>query len=365
VSGDGTLSGSGSSVTYEAPTGISEDTSDTVSVAVYEQDQDKSAQASAAVSVQNDPSNDDPDGDGILNSDDECDNTPEDADGYEDRDGCPENPAPTVTLSGTQVSEGGSVRVTADADDPEGESLTYDWSFSGDGTLSGSGSSVTYEAPSGISSDTSGSVTVTVFEQDEDKSNQASATVTVQNKVSDDDPDGDGIPNSDDECDNTAEDNDGYEDSDGCPENPAPSVSLSGSQVTEGGSTTLTANANDPESESLSYDWTLSGDGTLSGSGSSVTYEAPSDISSDTSATVSITVSEQDEGKSAQDSATVTVISNDDTDVEGPVAESDRDNDERIDFTDLRYALKQYNRNGFDLSTLRRVLRLYNTGDPI
>ena len=307
VSGEGTISGGGASVTYDAPNGISADTSDTVSVTVAEQDGGKSEQASATVTVQNDPSNDDPDGDGIPNSDDECDHSPEDDDGYEDSDGCPENPAPSVSLADTQVSEGGSVTLTADANDPEGESLSYDWSVSGDGSLSGSGSSVTYDAPSGISADTSGTVSVTVSEQDEGKSARASATVTVLNDASSDDPDGDGIPNSADECDHTAEDDDGYEDSDGCPENPAPSVSLNDTRVSEAGSVTLTADATDPEGEPLTYDWSVSGEGTLSGSGSSVTYEAPSGLSSEISETVSVTVSEQDEGKSARASATVTV----------------------------------------------------------
>lgn len=258
----------------------------------------------------NDPYPRDVDGDddGVDDPTDECPSTPGDNDGYKDN-GCPENPAPSVSLDGTQAEEGNSVTLTADATDPEGESLTYDWSLSGVGALSGSGASVSYTAPAGISSDSSATIFVTVSEQDESKPAQDSATVSVQNDPSNNDPDEDGIPNSDDECDNTAEDFDGYEDSDGCPENPAPSVSLGDTKVSEGNSATMTADAYDPEGESLTYDWSLSDEGTLSGSGESVTYTAPADISSTTSATVSLTVFEQDAEKPAQTSATVDIES--------------------------------------------------------
>lgn len=307
VSGDGTISGSGSSVTYNAPSDISSGTSGTVTVTVSEQDEGKPAQASGTVTVQNDVSNDDPDRDGIANSGDQCDNKAEDADGYQDGDGCPENPAPSVSLSDTQVSEGGTVTVQADGTDPEGESLSYDWSAGGDGTISGSGPSVTYDAPDQISSSISETITVTVSEQDADKSAQTSATVTIQNDASTDDPDSDGIQNSKDQCNNNAEDSDGYQDSDGCPENPAPSVSIDNKRVSEGGSITLTADATDPEGEILTYEWSVSGTGSISGSGSSVTYDAPSGISSDTSETVSVTAFEKDTSKSARDSALITV----------------------------------------------------------
>lgn len=77
-----------------------------------------------------------------------------------------------------------------------------------------------------------------------------------------------------DECPDDAGDNDGYRDN-GCPENPAPSVSLSGGSTSEGGETVLSATGSDPEDEPLRYDWNLNGPGSLSGSGSTVTYEAP------------------------------------------------------------------------------------------
>lgn len=121
------------------------------------------------------------------------------------------------------------------------------------------------------------------------------------------DSDGDGIPDEEDQCPTEAEDFDGYQDEDGCPENPDPSVTTEDAQVDEDGSTTLSAEGDDPEGGSLSYSWSLSGPGSLSGSGSSVNYDAPSDIPEDTSATASVTVYEQDSEKSADDTATVDI----------------------------------------------------------
>jgi len=122
----------------------------------------------------------DSDDDGIPDDEDACPTEPEDMDGYEDDDGCPENPAPSVSIDGTQVTEGESTSITADATDPEGESLTYEWNTPQEGTLSGTGSSVTYEAPSGISDDISELVSVTVSEPDANKSAGDSAIVTVR-----------------------------------------------------------------------------------------------------------------------------------------------------------------------------------------
>lgn len=249
----------------------------------------------------------DSDGDGVPDSEDECPNSPEDKDGYEDDDGCPENPAPSVSVNDAQVQEGQSTTISANGDDPEGESLSYDWTLDGEGELTENGDTTTYEAPSGISSDKTPTVTVSVSEPDADKSAQDSATITVSDNTADNDPDGDGIANSEDECDNSAEDEDGYQDSDGCPENPAPSVTVNDEQVQEDQSTSISANGDDPEGESLSYEWTLDGEGSLSGNGDTVTYDAPSDTSSDKSPTVTVSVTEPDEGKSAQDSATISV----------------------------------------------------------
>jgi len=409
--GPGSLSSSGETATYTAPSDISESVSTSVSVTVTEP-QGRSASASATVSVKNNRGDDDTDGDGILNQNDEAPNEPEDKDGYQDNDGDPENPPPTVSLAGMSVTEGQQQTLSADANDPEGKSLNYEWSLNGPGRLTGNGGEVvykapsspdgitrgrtadvtvtvtttgetrgqseksatataqvdledvnptpsvslpdkqlseggtitirasannpeddgisyqwskdgpgslsssgetaTYTAPSDISESVSTSVSVTVTEP-QGRSASASATVSVKNNQGDDDTDGDGILNQNDEAPNEPEDKDGYQDSDGDPENPPPTVSLTGISVTEGQQQTLSADASDPEGDSLNYEWVLSGAGKLSTtSGQSITYTAPSDISLDKSATVSVTVTEPDSGKSSQAEATISIPDNPD-----------------------------------------------------
>lgn len=100
----------------------------------------------------------DADGDGILDEDDECPNDPEDFDGFEDEDGCP------------------------------------DFDNDGDGILD------VDDACPNVAED---------FDGDEDEDGCPE---------DDGDADGDGILDSDDECPNDPEDFDAFEDEDGCPD---------------------------------------------------------------------------------------------------------------------------------------------------
>jgi outer membrane protein OmpA-like peptidoglycan-associated protein len=102
------------------------------------------------------PLNPDRDGDGILNTDDQCPNEAEDVDGFEDQDGCPE-------LDNDQDGVlDGDDQCPTEAEDPDGD-------------------------------------------RDEDG-------------CPDIDGDGDGVPDEIDQCPDQAEDPDGFEDEDGCPD---------------------------------------------------------------------------------------------------------------------------------------------------
>ncbi|MCG2826214.1 MAG: right-handed parallel beta-helix repeat-containing protein [Thermoplasmatales archaeon] len=90
-----------------------------------------------------------------------------------------ENHAPVVnsiTANPTSVSTGGTVTITVDASDEDvGDILTYHYECTG-GTISGSGSSVTWTAP-----DTTGDYTVTVYVNDgKIDSDSKSVTITVE-----------------------------------------------------------------------------------------------------------------------------------------------------------------------------------------
>jgi len=75
----------------------------------------------------------------------------------------------------SSVPSGGSIGVSCTAHDPNGDSLTYSWSAT-QGSFSGTGSSVTYNAPT-VSTDTSVTISVTV--SDGELSDSASRNITV------------------------------------------------------------------------------------------------------------------------------------------------------------------------------------------
>jgi outer membrane protein assembly factor BamB len=87
------------------------------------------------------------------------------------------NSPPTVQFgSDKRVFGGQSVRLNSTVSDPDEDRLTYSWTvINGSGTVSGSGSSSVYAAPSGLSRNTSASVQLTVS----DGAASASATVRL------------------------------------------------------------------------------------------------------------------------------------------------------------------------------------------
>jgi OOP family OmpA-OmpF porin len=132
----------------------------------------------------------DRDGDGISDSADECPTVPEDKDGEEDGDGCPDN-----DNDGDTVPDNVD-KCPAKAEDPDG-----------------------FEDSDGcpeLDNDKDG------VPDDQDRCPDKSET---KNGFRDDDgcpdepdKDGDGVPDSRDKCVDAAEDTDGFEDTDGCPD---------------------------------------------------------------------------------------------------------------------------------------------------
>jgi hypothetical protein len=135
------------------------------------------------------PERADDDGDGILNSTDSCPAEPEDKDGFEDEDGCPDD----------DNDEDGF----PDAEDPcPNEAEDQDGYKDGDGCPDrdndGDGVSDGFDSCPNKPEDKDG-------DRDDDGCPDA-------------DTDRDGIPDAEDECPKRAEDTDGFGDLDGCPE---------------------------------------------------------------------------------------------------------------------------------------------------
>jgi outer membrane protein OmpA-like peptidoglycan-associated protein len=135
------------------------------------------------------PARSDVDGDGILDADDGCPSEPEDIDGYQDHDGCPDN-----DNDGDGLLDGDDRCPDApeDRDGHEDEDGCPDLDNDGDGVPDG------YDSCPNEREDVDG-------DRDDDG-------------CPDDDRDRDGVPDADDHCPDEPEDTDGFEDLDGCPE---------------------------------------------------------------------------------------------------------------------------------------------------
>ncbi len=200
-----------------------------------------------------------------------------------------DNQAPTVSLSATPASGDAPLTVdfSADAQDADGDTLSYLWDFgNGDTALSGTSQSVTY--------DEAGDYTATVMVMD---GNGGQATDEITVTVGGDDDGGGG----------------------GGTDNEAPTVTLSASP-TEGDApltVALTASATDAENDELTYMWDFgNGETALDGSTQSVTYDAAGRYT----ATVVVT---DGNGGTASDEATITVgDGGDDGDVTPPTITS-------------------------------------------
>lgn len=154
-------------------------------------------------------------------------------------DTAPPNQEPTIgSLVPTSISvaPSDSTTITCTATDADGDTLTYTWTYSG-GTVSGTGSSVTWMAPAA-----EGTYTIGVTVND-GKGGSATRDVSVTVAEVNNDP-------------------------------VITSVTAGAATVPPGGGTTVTCTATDPDGDTLTYSWQASG-GVISGSGSSVTWTAP------------------------------------------------------------------------------------------
>ena len=136
----------------------------------------------------------DSDGDGVSDDDDQCPDEPEDRDGFEDTDGCPELDNDKDGIPDAQD------KCPTQAEDKDGFEDTDgcpDLDNDKDGV------------PDAQDKCPDKSETKNGFEDEDGCPDEAPATS---------DKDGDGINDDDDECPEEAEDKDGFEDSDGCPD---------------------------------------------------------------------------------------------------------------------------------------------------
>jgi len=131
----------------------------------------------------------DRDGDGILDADDECPDDPEDADGFEDGDGCPEFD-----------NDGDGIPDADDSCPDEAEDV--------DGFEDGDGCPDPDNDADGI---LDGADECPMDAEDIDGWEDADGCPDFDN-------DEDGIPDAEDDCPMSTEDFDGWEDGDGCPE---------------------------------------------------------------------------------------------------------------------------------------------------
>ncbi len=175
------------------------------------------------------------------------------------------NKPPTITSltpSATEVARGGSCTVSCVASDENTDDvLTYSWSATG-GAISGTGSTVTWTAPT-----TEGSYSVTVSVSDGEETVSDSCNIMVVNTPP-----------------------------------VIASLTPSSTDLAPEASATIGCVANDADGDTLSYEWTPTG-GTITGTGNSVSWEAPA-----TEGTYNISVSVSDgHGGTASDSVEITV----------------------------------------------------------
>jgi hypothetical protein len=132
----------------------------------------------------------------------------------------------------------GSLQVTCNASDREGDELSYSWSTSG-GEINGEGAMVTWTAP-----DSAGSYDVTVTVTD-GRGGEATKQVTITVRA-----------------------------------NEPPyinSLVADADWTTPSGSLQVTCNATDPDGDELSYEWSASG-GSITGADAAVNWVAPEEI---------------------------------------------------------------------------------------
>jgi hypothetical protein len=141
----------------------------------------------------------------------------------------------SLTATPASVATGGSSTIKCTASDPDGDTLTYSWMYTG-GSISGTGNTVAWTAPS-----TFGIYNVTAIVSD---GKGGTATQSVYIAVTNNNPQ-------------------------------ISSLTATPASVVTGGNSTIRCTASDPDGDTLTYSWTYSG-GSISGTGSAITWTAPS-----------------------------------------------------------------------------------------
>jgi predicted secreted protein len=181
----------------------------------------------------------------------------------------PDNDGPVVqTLDALPqtVEAGGTIDLSVSATDPDGDSLSYNWSVAdGDWSLQSNEETAALTAPDQTGVRTQVSVTV-----DDGAGHQSSASILVSTRAN-------------------------------RPPNLA-ALDVSPQQVAPGGTVTARTRASDPNGDSLSYSWSVPSNWTQSGQGSSIQLQAPDQYGA--SGTVQVTI---EDGNGGQATATVAV----------------------------------------------------------
>ena len=173
------------------------------------------------------------------------------------------NPAiSSLTATPATVNSGGSAAIGCTASDPDGDTFTYSWTYTG-GSISGTASTVTWTAPSAF-----GIYIVTVIVSD-GKGGTAKQSVSIA--VTNNNPQISGL-------------------------------TATPASVITGGNSSIHCTASDPDGDTLVFSWTYTG-GSISGTGSTVTWRAPS-----TAGTYTVTAIVSDgKGGTATRSVSITV----------------------------------------------------------
>ena len=184
------------------------------------------------------------------------------------------NQAPTasITTMPTTVNGRGAVMLTATANDPEMDGLTYEWTSSGGGTFTdASALSTTWTAPAATADTQNIALTLTVTD-----AGDAFTTDTLQVEVR----------------------------ANQAPQAPVLPASIT---VNGGGSVSLDGTAMDPEGDTLTYAWTSNGGGRFENAAAPVTtWTAPAKTNALQSIVLTLTVTDNGVGKLV-DTATVSV----------------------------------------------------------
>ncbi len=172
-----------------------------------------------------------------------------------------------VVATNTDLSAGGSTQITANATDPEGDALSYHWMVgNANWSTSGSGTTITLQAPSSANSST-----MLTVEVSDDVGGTSTSTIVVST-----------APNS------------------------APVVANiypNSNPVARDATTPINVQASDPNGDPLSYSWSVDNSAwSVSGSGATATLDAPD--TPDSSVLVTATVSD---GQGGSTSATTQV----------------------------------------------------------